>query len=393
MSQSSTVVGLFAGIGGIELGLAQSGHQSELLCELDPGALAVLADRVPEATLHPDILTLKSLPKVDIVAGGFPCQDLSQAGRTAGIGGKQSGLVDRALRLVSRKRGGPRWLMLENVPFMLQLDRGRAMRHLTEALEALEYRWAYRVVDTRAFGLPQRRLRVILLASRTEDPRTVLFADDVAPDVPGLDVAGSHDCGFYWTEGLRGLGWAVDAIPTLKGGSTIGIASPPAVYRRDGHDAGLGIVTPGLVDAERLQGFDPDWTEASVRDAGTRVGHRWKLVGNAVPVPMSAWVGRRLLEPGQYDSTGDRGLQPGDAWPTAAWGSNGVAYRADVSTWPVAMPYQHLGDFLTEAKPLSLRATAGFLKRAESSSLRFVDGFLDDVRAHTEHMRERLDAA
>lgn len=110
---------------------------------------------------------------------------------------------------------------------MLQLERGKAMRYLVDELEARGYSWAYRVVDTRAFGLPQRRQRVILLASRTEDARDVLFADDAAP----VNTPFSPDlwCGFFWTEGLRGLGWAVDAVPTLKGGSTIGIPSPPAI--------------------------------------------------------------------------------------------------------------------------------------------------------------------
>ena len=392
MGQGSSVVGLFAGIAGIEQGLASAGHHAELLCEADPGALAVLADRMPGVELYPDIRTLRSLPVVDVVAGGFPCQDLSQAGRTAGIGGARSGLVDHALRLIRRRRGGPRWLLLENVPFMLQLDRGRAMRHLTEALEELGYRWAYRVVDARAFGLPQRRLRVVLLASRTEDPRGVLYADDAAPALPGLDDSELHDCGFYWTEGIRGLGWAVDAVPTLKGGSTIGIASPPAVRRRAGHAEGLGIVTPGLGDVERLQGFDAGWTDAAVTQGGQRPGHRWKLVGNAVPVPMAEWVGRRLSEPGEYDASADRGLQPGDAWPNAAWGHGGVAYRADVSQWPLALPYRHLEEYLTEPRALSARATAGFLKRAESGRLRFVEGFLDDVRAHLDVMSGR-DAA
>jgi len=379
---TGSVVGLFAGIGGIEQGLAQSGHHTELLCEVDPGALAVLADKMPDARRHDDIRTLRSLPKVDIVAGGFPCQDLSQAGRTAGIAGERSGLVDHALRLVRRQRGGPRWLLLENVPFMLSLDRGKAMRHLTDALEEMGYRWAYRVVDARAFGLPQRRLRVVLLASRTEDPRDVLFADDAVPSPPEEELVDQVDCGFYWTEGLRGLGWAVDAVPTLKGGSTIGIASPPAVRRPRGHGDGTRLVTPGLGDVEALQGFERDWTRASAETAGTRVGHRWKLVGNAVPVPVAAWVGRRLREPGEYDARGDKGLQPGDAWPTAAWGEGGVAYRAQVSSWPVAEPYRHLDEYLTEPKALSARATAGFLKRAEASNLRFVDGFLDDVRDH-----------
>src|SRR3954454_8148112 len=100
---------------------------------------------------------------------------------------------------------------------MLQLDRGRAMRYLPEELGRLGYRWAYRVVDARAFGLPQRRQRVILLASRTEDPRPLLLDEDAEPAEQPL-LADSF-CGFYWTEGLRGLGWAVDAVPTLKGGS------------------------------------------------------------------------------------------------------------------------------------------------------------------------------
>jgi len=391
--QGDSVVGLFAGIAGIEQGLALSGHHAELLCESDPGALAVLAARLPHVERHPDVRWLRSLPMVDVVTAGFPCQDLSQAGRTAGIGGEQSGLVDHALRLVRRKRGGPRWLLLENVPFMLQLARGRAMRHLTGALEDLGYRWAYRVVDARAFGLPQRRLRVMLLASRTEDPRTVLYADDATPDLPELANADRHDCGFYWTEGIRGLGWAVDAIPTLKGGSTIGIASPPAVRRRDGYGEGWGIVTPGLGDAERIQGFEAGWTAPAAELAGSRAGHRWKLVGNAVPVPMAHWVGQRLREPGAYDAGGDRGLQPGDAWPVAAWGSGGVAYRAEVSTWPVAWPYRHVGEYLAESKPLSARASAGFLRRAETGSLRFVDGFLDDVRSHLDVMRRRERAA
>ncbi|HVU91613.1 MAG TPA: DNA (cytosine-5-)-methyltransferase, partial [Jatrophihabitans sp.] len=240
MNAGMTAVGLFAGIGGIERGLARVGIDTQLLCEVDPGAVAVLRRRMPDVEVDLDIRELTSIPKVDVVAAGFPCQDLSQAGRTAGIHGARSGLVDEAFRLIRKPRGGPKWLLLENVPFMLQLDRGRAMLHLTTELEAMGFAWAYRVVDARAFGLPQRRLRVVLLASQTEDPRSVLFADNAVPRLP-TDPE-THACGFYWTEGVRGLGWAVDAVPTLKGGSTIGIASPPAI--RLAGDRSL--VTPGI---------------------------------------------------------------------------------------------------------------------------------------------------
>src|SRR5690606_31593200 len=108
--------------------------------------------------------------------GGFPCQDLSQAGMTAGIRGERSGLVDEVFRLV-RTNDVP-WLLLENVPFMLQLHRGQALEHIVTALEQLGYTWAYRVIDSRCMGLPQRRERVYIVASKVGDPRDVLLAQD-----------------------------------------------------------------------------------------------------------------------------------------------------------------------------------------------------------------------
>src|SRR5204862_5046434 len=138
------------------------------------------------------------------------------------------------------------------------------------------WRWAYRVVDTRAFGLPQRRRRVLLLASQESDPRAALFDEQIIPKE--RELRPESWCGFYWTEGLRGLGWAVDAVPTLKGGSTIGIPSPPAIWVPKTDDIG----TPEIRDAERLQGFEADWSLPALEASGLRRSHRWKLVGNAV---------------------------------------------------------------------------------------------------------------
>jgi DNA (cytosine-5)-methyltransferase 1 len=371
--ESLTVAGLFAGIGGIEIGLGSAGHRTVLLCEVEPAAQRVLREHFPDIPLAADIRELPSIPEVGICAAGFPCQDLSQAGRTAGIEGRNSGLVAEVLRLVRKTE--PRWLLLENVPFMLQLDRGEAMRFLTRSLDELGFSWAYRVVDTRAFGLPQRRQRVILLASRTRDPREVLLiGDESEPTWPDpSEVA----CGFYWTEGIRGLGWAIDAIPTLKGGSTIGIPSAPAIRFPNG-----SIATPDLRDAERLQGFDPDWTAPATGNA-QRKGFRWKLVGNAVSVPVAQWVGKRLRDPRPYDETRDTPLPHASSWPKAAWSVDGCAHRAHVSTWPVRAEYRHLADFLRfDPTPLSERATAGFLRRTEISSLNFPSGFLADVAGH-----------
>lgn len=373
------VAGLFAGIGGVELGLAKSGHETGLLCELDDAARAVLDERFPAIPKHGDVTTLPSLPEgTELLTAGFPCQDLSQAGTTRGIRGARSGLVGEVFRLLESARVP--WLLIENVPFMLQLAKGEALEVIVSALEALGYRWAYRVVDSRAFGLPQRRRRVYLVASLDSDPRAVLYADDAGkPTEVSKAEWRSAACGFYWTEGLRGLGWAHDAVPTLKGGSTIGIPSPPAIVLPEGR-----IVTPHIRDAERMQGFPAGWTEAA--EEVKRAGFRWKLVGNAVSVDAAAWIGRRLRDFGEYDDTDDGPLRKKRSWPTAAYNVDGRRLMpANLSEWPARTSRPPLLDFLEhEPRPLSDRAARGFYGRASRAKLRFPPGFLDVVKSHFE---------
>lgn len=376
------VAGLFAGIGGIELGLDRAGHETIMLCENDPFARAVLADKFPRVERQPsDVLQLRSLPaETELVSAGFPCQDLSQAGQTKGITGARSGLIGEVFRLLRRKRVP--LLLIENVPFMLQLSRGRAMEVIVSSLEELGYKWAYRVVDTLAFGLPQRRQRVFLVAALHEDPRNVVLADN--EPVPADPLQWKHfACGFYWTEGTRGLGWAIDAVPTLKGGSTVGIPSPPAVLLPTGE-----IIKPALPDLERLQGFHEGWTQAA-ETVGKR-GYRWKLVGNAVTVDAANWVGTRLALPGNYNPHDDSELTQGAPWPRAAWNVGNGRFRSNVTSWPVARERTHLRQFLRHSGDLlSERGTQGFLSRARASkNLRFPDGFLAQVAAHLERMHE-----
>lgn len=378
-SDALHVVGLFAGIGGIELGLRQAGHEAKLLCEIEPAAVAVLEERFKTTKRTLDVRAMKSFPRgTQLIAAGFPCQDLSQAGKTAGITGSRSGLIGEVFRLLQKQR--VEWVLLENVSFMLQLGRGRALDVIISELERLGYRWAYRVVNSRAFGVPQRRERIYILASRHHDPRNVLFVDEV-PEPRDTRSFREVACGFYWTEGLRGLGWAVDAVPTLKGGSTIGIPSPPAIIFPTGR-----IGQPDIRDAERMQGFEEDWTLPA--EGVAKRGARWKLVGNAVTVHAAAWIGSRLRSPGEYDATGDVELQSGEAWPLAAWNMGAKRHRAQLSTWPVRYESEPLERFLRHGvRPLSVKATAGFLSRAEVAKLRFPSGFLDAVRAHLEFMR------
>jgi len=371
-------VGLFSGIGGVELAFQRAGHETALLCEIDPAARRVLEDHFPNTQIAADVRKLERLPQADIVTAGFPCQDLSQAGMTRGIRGANSGLVSNVFRLIDGARRKPRWILLENVPFMLKLDAGRAMRYLTRNLEELGYTWAYRVLDARAFGLPQRRRRVILVASRMEDPRCVLFGAEASNESRTTHMHAGR--GFYWTEGRTGLGWALGAVPTLKGGSTIGIPSPPAVWfpkRRS-------IELPGIRDAERLQGFEVDWTKCAT-DVDRK--SRWRLIGNAVCVPMLEWVAKRFGR--AFDNGAGTGKRlRSDAWPNAAWGTKGKAFEVDASAFPVRKATVSINAFLRfKTTLLSIRAAEGFYDRASSSALSFEDGFLDDVRHHIEVMR------
>lgn len=374
-----STAGLFAGIGGIELGLSRAGHETLLLCEFDRVANEVLDARFPGLKRMIDVRDLRSLPTgTQLLVAGFPCQDLSQAGKTAGIEGARSGLVGEVFRLLQRKR--VEWVLLENVSFMLQLGGGRALDLILNELERLGYKWAYRVVNSRAFGVPQRRERVYILASRTKDPRNVLFVDESGEPEDKRSFR-EVACGFYWTEGVRGLGWAIDSIPTLKGGSTIGIPSPPAIILPGGR-----VVKPDLRDAERMQGFRADWTKPAENVA--KPGVRWKLVGNAVTVNAAHWIGNRLRAPGKYDPAGDEPIRTQAAWPTAAYNVAGVRFAAQLSKWPMRVPHEPLEGFLRfETVDLSAKATAGFLSRAYRAKLRFPNGFLEALEKHLAHVR------
>lgn len=382
MSEPVRIGGLFAGIGGIEQGFHQAGLPVEtaMLCEWWQPAQDVLAARFPGVPIHPDVRDLEAVPEhLDVLAAGFPCTDLSQAGRTAGIKGANSGLVRHVFDAVKATKRPPTWLLIENVQNMLALDGGQAMTYLVSAIEALGYRWAYRLVDSRFTGVPQRRRRVIMLASATQDPRTVLFADEAGPR-PESEL--NRDAfGFYWTEGRAGLGWAQDAIPTIKGGSTIGIASPPAIWV-PGAPLEQRFVKPTIEDAEELQGFPRGWTAVTGSGVSRKNGPRWKLVGNAVTVGVSEWVARRIANPGTPISSFTQWTSL--RWPSAAWGEKGRVWSAEASEFPEHALYRHLLDVvrLADAEPLSERAAAGFWRRLQQGNLGQYPGFRADLAAY-----------
>jgi len=193
--------------------------------------------------------------------------------------------------------------------------------------------------------------------------------------------------GFYWTEGLSGLGWAVDAVPTLKNGSTIGIASPPAVLLRNG-----ALVKPGIQTAETLQGFEAGWTQPA--ESVGKPSLRWALVGNAVSVPIPKWIGGRINEPGLYDKTRDTDFPLEGKAPRAARFDGKRRHAVQISSDPIGMRSAPLEKVMgADHTPLSVRATAGFLDRTRRAKLRFAPGFIDAVEQHLATMIAAGEAA
>lgn len=170
--KSPTFGSLFAGVGGFDLGFEAAGWKCRWQVERDERCRSVLARRWPEVDRHGDVCDVKGerVEPVDCITYGFPCQDLSVAGRRAGLDGDRSNLFFQAVRIIKEMRDGtggryPTFAVAENVPGLLSADGGDAMGRCIDALAdigAVAIEWA--VLDAQHFGVPQRRRRVFLVA-------------------------------------------------------------------------------------------------------------------------------------------------------------------------------------------------------------------------------------
>jgi DNA (cytosine-5)-methyltransferase 1 len=169
-ASGKTIGSLFAGIGGFDLGFERAGFKTTWACEIDQKAQAVLRLRFPDAKLHDDVCAVGShnLEPVDVVTFGSPCQDLSVAGKRAGLAGERSGLFHEAARIIRELRaahGKPDFAIWENVPGAFSSNGGRDFAAVVQAMVDLGARdVAWRVLDSRFFGVAQRRRRVFLVA-------------------------------------------------------------------------------------------------------------------------------------------------------------------------------------------------------------------------------------
>jgi DNA (cytosine-5)-methyltransferase 1 len=214
-----TGVSLFAGIGGFDLAMERQGIKPVAAVEIDKKASGVLADQFPDIHLFTDIkgvtggdlLSAGFNPERGIITGGFPCQDLSVAGRRAGLAGERSGLFWEIHRLAAETK--TKWLVLENVPGLLSSNDGRDMGIVLGSLAELGYGLAYRVLDAQHFGVAQRRRRVFIVGC---------LGDDWRASAKVLDL-GEGRRGYHQKSHAKGQS------PTAEAATSAGSSGPEAV--------------------------------------------------------------------------------------------------------------------------------------------------------------------
>jgi DNA (cytosine-5)-methyltransferase 1 len=345
----------FSGIGGLE-----ASHAPESFCEIDSDAASILKNNNPSVPVWDDIRTFQP-PKVEVVAGGWPCQDLSIAGKQEGLKGLRSGLLMELIRVA--RESGAHTIVAENVTNLLRLNGGLEFQASLQEFQSNGFSTiAWRVLNTRSFGLPQHRSRLLIIASRNPSAAYTIFRK-IKTDRPVI-VGDSGDiaAGFYWTAGTHSINYTRGYVPTIKIGSSIGIASPPAVHY------GEIVRTISAGEALALQGFD-----LKEMDFPSRMS-AYRAAGNAVARDIGRWVLDGLLESealgrpesplqGAFFADDDFVRSP---FPEAGIHEGGKTSPVRVESGPRAC---NLSDFLDLASTerLSLRASSGLIRRLDRS--------------------------
>ena len=269
-----TVGSLFSGIGGIELGLERTGgFETKWFCENDPYARAVLRKHWPGIPCHPDIrgLGVSVIPEgVDMLCGGFPCQDISTAGKRVGIKGERSGLFFEVIRLAGIIR--PRYILLENVAAL-------AVRGLDTVLGELAlcgYDAEWDCISAASVGARHRRDRLFIVA----------YSDGRGCAQSGISISRRSKGQAESDAGGGG--------PTLSDSTIIGREwAGRAWSRRERFEDGCSIFgkTPRPVggwEAESSVGRTIDGIPSRV--------DRLRCLGNAVVPQVAQYVGQCILD-------------------------------------------------------------------------------------------------
>lgn len=250
---------LFAGIGGIDLGLERAGMECTWQVEIDPFCQKVLQKHWPNIKRYSDVREVgkHNLEPVDLVAGGFPCQDVSLAGLRKGLEGKRSTLWSEFFRIVCDLQ--PRWVLAENVPGLLSSDNGEFIRVILRDLASISFDAEWNVLPAAVFGAPHIRERVFIIAYPKNDDgecrRPLIPTSAITRDLAiNINPFSKTDWNGTW-------------IDRKDESSYIRNFPEPIFYRMDD-----GV--PNRVE-------------------------RLRATGNAVVPQVAEWIGRRIMEANQ----------------------------------------------------------------------------------------------
>ena len=239
---------LFAGCGGMDLGLERAGMKCEWQVEIDERATRTLERHWPTTLRGSDVKEWTSPPPVDVIAAGFPCQDISSAGKRGGIRASRSGLFFQIIRLVRESRVRPRYLLLENVSALLERDLGVVLGELAK----VGYDAEWHCLSAAQFGAYHIRDRVFILAYPKGHRRTPIITADRIP---------CH--------------WPRESESEWRG-------NKPKPERGSG---GRVWMVPRGLDERVANGFSRGLDE-----------DRLRLCGNAVLPEIAEWIGRQIME-------------------------------------------------------------------------------------------------
>lgn len=264
----------FSGVGGLDLGFKRAGIHTTSLCEFNPYASAVLAERFPGIPNFGDItkLTAEEIPDAEIWSGGFPCQDLSIAGKRAGFAGSRSSLAFKFLELLGDMgERSPRWIVLENVAGLFTSNEGRDFIRLIHEISERGYaNLSWRILDAQHFGVPQRRKRAFIIASRvgSDCAQEVLFE-------PESGCGHSHAGAQISHPAASGIGSSL-----ARGGGNRESDSAAANTHRMREIAGVGSRLEHLQELEG-EGEQAYAFRKSARVSGPGTGETWVADGKA----------------------------------------------------------------------------------------------------------------
>ncbi len=181
---------LFSGVGGFELALRP--HECVGMSEINTHASAVLRYRFSHTKNYGDITKINwpDVPDFDLLVGGSPCQDMSVAGKRAGLAGERSGLFFQYVKALKAKQ--PRHFIWENVKGCLSSNGGRDFANILLAFSEAGYSFSWQLLNARNFGVPQNRERVFVIGTRGKSVGEVFFEPgDAKKDTGELSVSHS----------------------------------------------------------------------------------------------------------------------------------------------------------------------------------------------------------